>query len=51
MRGDTLEPQKEGKKMVGVKGFEPPAPASRRKYFLLGLTINQPHTHSDPARM
>ena len=37
--------------MVGVRGFEPPAPASRRQCFLLGLTINQPHTHSDPARM
>ena len=37
--------------MVGVRGFEAPAPVSRRQFFLLGLTINQPHTHSDSACM
>ena len=37
--------------MVGATGIEPVTPAVWRQFFLPGLTLNQPLTHTDPARM
>jgi len=37
--------------MVGATGVEPVTPAVWRQCFLLWLTKNQPHTHTDPACM
>ena len=37
--------------MVGAAGFEPATPAVWRQCFLRCITLNQPHTHTDPACM
>ena len=34
--------------MVGVRGFEPATPASRRQFFQTVAPLNLPFTHSDP---
>ena len=45
---DCCRPMKQLVKMVGVRGFEPPAPASRRQFFLTVAPLNLPFTYSDP---